>query len=114
MNDAVVLDFFLALSDCNTFPECSAPRHLVPCVLSVCTTLFCHLCGLVGLCAGSHQVSERLLNVVPFTATIPAFGGACYEAAVKERLPVTFFNGLHIAHLPTSLRERTSVLDEWL
>ena len=38
-------------------------------------------------CASGHQVSELLLNVTAFSTNIPAFGGCCCEAALKERLP---------------------------
>ena len=44
-------------------------------------------CDLVGLCADSHQVFCKLLNVVARSMTIPVFGGYNYEAAIEARLP---------------------------
>ena len=37
-----------------------------------------------------------------------------YSRVRIERANVTFFNVLHLAHVPMSLRARTSALDGWL
>ena len=37
-----------------------------------------------------------------------------YQECVSLSMNVTFFNGLHVAHVPMSHWARTSALDEWL
>ena len=88
MSDAVVV--ILVRPQLQHLLDFSASlRESVMCVSIVCVRLdSATSCGLVGLCAGSHQIFCSLLNVAARSATIPVCGGCICEAAIEERLPI--------------------------
>ena len=61
-----------------------------------------------------YKYSSTVAYYLPFSIPLIVFVFPVFNHLHKDVPTVTFSNVLHLAHVPMSLRARTSALDGWL